>query len=61
MNMKHGQLNNIVMGNIFWKHFSLFGGLGPKSRPFLIYQPIAINQKPLMMRLWPSKIVNVTN
>ena len=29
-------------GNIFHKDFALFVGLNPKSRPFLIQQPITI-------------------
>ena len=33
------QLINIVMVNIFWKNFAWFVGLGPKSRPLLIFQP----------------------
>ena len=33
----------LVMGNIFAWH--------PKFRSFLIYQPNAINQKPIMMKL----------
>ena len=33
------QLINIVISIIFWKNFAQFGGVGPKSRPFLIHQP----------------------
>ena len=42
---------DIVMENIFRKNFILHGGLGLKSRPFLIYQPTAINQKPIRKSL----------
>ena len=50
--MEVGLLIDIVVGNIFRKNVSLIGGLGPKSRHFLIYQPIAINLEPIMMTLW---------
>ena len=33
---KLGQLINIVMGNVFWKYFTWYGGLGSKFRSFLI-------------------------
>ena len=32
------------MANILRKCFSSFGGLGLKPKPFLVYQPAAINQ-----------------
>ena len=35
-----GQLTNIAIGQYFLKFFfACLVGLGPKSRPFLIYQP----------------------
>ena len=37
------------MCNNFKKKIAWFRGLAPKSRPFLIYQPTAINQKPVIM------------
>ena len=40
------------MGNILKKHFTWFGGLGPKSRLFLIYQPTTINQKLITISWW---------
>lgn len=42
------------MANIFWKYSAWFGGLGLKSRPFSVYQPDAINEKPVVMSLWLS-------
>ena len=39
------------MGNIFRKDFAWLGGLGPKSRPYLIYHPNTINQNKIMMIL----------
>ena len=49
--MRLGQIIDVVMKNISKKRFAQIGGLGPKSRPFLIYQTTAINQKPIIMRL----------
>lgn len=39
------QLVDIVIENIFKKHFTLFGGLGPKSRSSLIFQATTLNLK----------------
>ena len=41
--MKLGKLPH--MGNIFKKYFAWFVGLGPKSRPLIIYQPTTIYRK----------------
>ena len=49
--MKLVQQSEKVMGNIFTKYFSRFEGLGPKSRTFVIYEPIPINQKLITMSL----------
>ena len=43
--MNHDQLKDTVIGIILRKHFVWFRKLGPRLRPFLIYQPNAINQK----------------
>ena len=43
--MKIGQLKYLVLDNIARIHTKWFEGLGYKSRPSLIYQPVAINQK----------------
>ena len=43
------------------KYFGWFEELGPKCRPFLIYQ--TTNQKPIMISLWfftPSKMCSET-
>ena len=50
--MKLGQAINLVKSNIFRKDSTWFGELGPKSKPYLIYQSTAISQKPFMMSLW---------
>ena len=42
---KLGQLVNEVTSNVLRKNTAWFGGLCPKSRPFLIYQPAAIYEK----------------
>ena len=42
--MKLSQLKEITKSNIF-REYLVFAGLSPKSRPFLIYQPIAVNEK----------------
>ena len=42
---KLAQVIDTVMSDVFQKDFAWFGGLGPKSKPFLIYQPTTINQK----------------
>ena len=39
-------INNILRIQFVW-----FGGLGPETIPFLIYQLMIINQKPIMMNL----------
>ena len=44
MGMKLEQLADIDMVNIS-KNFPFFVGLSTKSKPFLIHQPTAINQK----------------
>ena len=49
--MKLEQLIDKVIDIFFRWIFAWFGGLGPRSRPFSIYQPIAINQKPTKMSL----------
>ena len=36
------------MGNIFGTSCTWFGEQGRKSRPFLVYQPTAIVNKPIM-------------
>ena len=40
------------MCNILRKYFAWFGGLDPKSRPFLIYPSNATNEKPVMTSFW---------
>ena len=42
-------LTNLCMGNIFLKNLLCFEGLDDKSRPFIIQQTTAINQKPFMI------------
>ena len=39
----------IVMGYVFRKYFARFEGLGCISRPFLIFPPTRINQKPIII------------
>ena len=46
------QLTDMVMGNVFRKYFLGFEELAPKPRPFLIYQPTAINQKQIMKKFF---------
>ena len=46
--MEIDQPVDTTMGNILRKYYALFGGLNPKSKPVLIYQPTAINQSPNM-------------
>ena len=41
-----------IVGFYLYENIWMMWILGPKSRPFLIYQPTAINQKPVMMNLW---------
>ena len=62
--MKLSQLIGVVKSNICRKQW--FRGLGPRSRPILIYKSTEINQKPIMMSLqfWKctlrqSKVVNI--
>ena len=57
--MKLGQLIDIAMSNIVRKIFAWFGGLGPISRPFLVYQPAKINQKPILISFWFFTLLNV--
>ena len=45
--IKLGQLTDMVMDYIFNKYFTLFGGLCPKHRFFLIYETTAIDKKAL--------------
>ena len=47
--MELGQIINMLMANVFRKCFTRFEGLGPKSRPFLVYQTTSINQNQIMM------------
>ena len=47
--MRLSQLIGVVKSNICRKQW--FRGLGPRSRPILIYKPTEINQKPIMMSL----------
>ena len=42
---KLGKLTDVVMGNVFPKYFSCFGGPVPKSGPFLIYYPTTVKPK----------------
>ena len=57
--MKRGWLIDTLMGNIFTKYFGWLGGLSPKSSPFLIYQPTAINQKAITASLLFSTLLNM--
>ena len=50
----------IVIGSIFREYLARFRGLSPKSRPFLIYQPITINQEPVMLRFWFLAILKMS-
>ena len=43
--MKSGLLIDTDIGNNFRKYLALFGGLGSKSRPFLIYQDTKIKKQ----------------
>lgn len=45
------KLAHIFMGNVFRKYLSSLGGLSPKFKLFLIYQPTSIYPKPNMMSL----------
>ena len=47
--MKPVQAIDIGICNIFWKSFGWFRRLGRNLRPFLLYQPTLIIQKPSMM------------
>ena len=47
--MKLEQITDTNTGNISKKNFTYFGRLSTKSKPFLIHQPIAANQKTIMM------------
>ena len=49
--MKFNQLIDTGTGKISKKNFPYFGRLDPKSRPFSIYQPTVINQRPIIMSL----------
>ena len=49
--MKFNQLIGTGTGKISKKNFPYFGRLDPKSRPFSIYQPTVINQRPILMSL----------
>ena len=42
-------VTDIDMDNIFKENFAWSRELGPKSITFLIYQPIKINQNPIIM------------
>ena len=46
---------------IFKKYFTWFKGLDIKFRSFFIYQPTAINQKPIKMGLWFLTLFKVCN
>ena len=59
--MKPGQIRDIVMGNAFLKSFSQFGGLGPKSMCFFVYQSTVINQKLTFKNLWYFTLLKVCN
>ena len=48
--MKLVQLIEAVIGNK--RYFAWLSGLDSTYRPFLIYQPTTINQKPITMDLW---------
>ena len=50
--LKVVQLIHKIMDSIFRKCFASFEGQGLKSSPFLIYQPLKINQKANMTSLW---------
>ena len=50
--IKHGQLINTVLGNVFRRNFVWFWQLGLQSRSFIISQPNAVNQKPFTINLW---------
>ena len=47
--LNHKAITQAIESNIFSKNLGCFGGLGSKSRPFLIYQPNAITEKPIMI------------
>ena len=47
------------MGNVFKEYFTLSRGLSSKTRLFLIFQPIAFNQIPNMIRLLFSTLFKV--
>ena len=47
--MKLHQIINMVMDNIFKKYFTWFEDQASKSETFLVYQTIAINQKPTVV------------
>ena len=49
--MNLGELVATAIWNIFRKYFARFGGLGPKPTSILIYEPTAINQKPIITSL----------
>ena len=49
--MNLDQLKDTAIGIIFRIYLVWFRKLGPRSRPFLIYQPLAINQKPIKIGL----------
>ena len=42
----------MTMDKTFRKYLARFGGLGSRSKPFLIYQTTTINQKLILMSLW---------
>ena len=47
--MKLEQITDRNTGNISKENFTYFARLTTKSKPFLIHQPIATNQNPIMM------------
>ena len=49
--MKSEKLTGADMRNIAKKTLSFIGTLSTKSKPFLIHQPTAINQKPILTSL----------
>ena len=44
-------ITDIVRDSISKEYLAWFGGPGFESRPFLIYQPSKINQKPITVSL----------
>ena len=56
--LEHGQIMDKVMGTIFRK-FYLVWKLGFKSKSFVIYQLIVMNEKPIMISLWFITLLKV--